>query len=68
MRRCTRTQEAARYRGGRERAQGIGAGQSEGPEPRNVATVRAPTHDRSRWAEHCWSCICISEVYAPHRG
>jgi hypothetical protein len=27
---CTRTQEAARYRGGRERAQGIGAGQSTG--------------------------------------
>ena len=31
---------------------GIGAGQSEGSESRNVATVGAPTHERSRCAEH----------------
>jgi hypothetical protein len=42
--------------------------QSEGPESRNVATVIAPTHDRSRCAEHGGIVGMLSVVCPPHRG
>src|SRR5215213_3354546 len=44
------------------------SGQSEGTESRNVATVGAPTHDRSRCAEHGEVGTTLSKACPPHRG